>query len=96
MNVHSLFPANATEQMDQRLHAAVARVTSSVSPTLLLLSYIDWATHLAAAPGKRLELLQLAISQSLLLSQYMEGNAVTRLTRMTALARNSTIAASSG
>src|SRR5690606_23797393 len=52
MNIHPLFPANATERMDQRLHAAVARATSSISPTLLLLSYIDWATHLAVAPGK--------------------------------------------
>ncbi|SHH88074.1 PHA/PHB synthase family protein [Pollutimonas bauzanensis] len=82
MNIHSLFPANATEQMDQRLHATVARATSSVSPTLVLLSYIDWATHLAAAPGKRLDLLQLAIGQSLLLSQYLEGSAMARLAHM--------------
>ncbi len=82
MIIHSLFPANATDQMDQRLHAAVARATSSVSPTQVLLSYIDWATHLASAPGKRLELLQLAIGQGLLLSQYLEGSAMARLARM--------------
>lgn len=76
MNKDLFLPATATSQIDQRLHAAIARTTSSVSPTLMLLSYIDWATHLAAAPGKRLELLQLAIAQSLLLGQYIEGNAV--------------------
>lgn len=76
MDKDFFLPTTATTQIDQRMHAAIARSTSSVSPTQMLLSYIDWATHLAAAPGKRLELLQLAIAQNLLLGQYIEGNAV--------------------
>lgn len=57
-----------SDHPDRRPHAAKAPAMSS--PSLALLTYIDWATHLAVAPGKRLELLHLALSQSVLLSQY--------------------------
>jgi polyhydroxyalkanoate synthase len=65
MKIPSFLPKSSTEQLDQRLHAAIAKTTSSLSPTIALLSYIDWATHLAAAPGKQLELLHMAASQTL-------------------------------
>lgn len=65
MKLPSFLPKSSTEQLDQRLHAAIGRATSSMSPTIALLSYIDWATHLAAAPGKQLELLHTAASQTL-------------------------------
>jgi len=41
---------------DRSLHAAVARFTFGLSPAALTHAYLDWATHLAYAPGKRLQL----------------------------------------
>ncbi len=73
MSFHSFLRENAADELDQRLHAAISRVTGSLSPTLALISFIDWATHLAAAPGKQLELAEMAIAQNLLLSQYFHG-----------------------
>ena len=39
---------------DRSLHAAAARLTGGLSPAALTQAYLDWATHLANAPGKRL------------------------------------------
>jgi hypothetical protein len=36
--------------------AATAKLTGGFSPMALTLAYLDWAIHLAAAPGKQLEL----------------------------------------
>ena len=38
---------------DRSLHAAIARFTSGISPAALAEAYLDWATHLTYAPGKR-------------------------------------------
>ncbi|MFY9836410.1 MAG: poly-beta-hydroxybutyrate polymerase N-terminal domain-containing protein, partial [Xanthobacteraceae bacterium] len=46
--------------MDRSLHAAVARFTGGLSPAALTQAYLDWATHLANAPGKRLQLIDKA------------------------------------
>jgi polyhydroxyalkanoate synthase len=40
---------------DRAFHAMLARLTGGVSPVALALAYIDWASHLAAAPQRRLE-----------------------------------------
>lgn len=61
----------ATENLDQQIHAGLARMTSSLSIASGLLAATDWATHLAVSPGKRLELLGLAIKQAQQLSLYM-------------------------
>src|SRR5512139_3930987 len=45
---------------DRSLHAALARFTLGLSPAALAAAYLDWAVHLAAAPGKRLQLLDKA------------------------------------
>src|SRR5689334_4883445 len=42
---------------DRSLHAALARFTAGLSPAAMAHAYLDWATHLAYAPGKRLQLL---------------------------------------
>src|SRR5512138_2112512 len=41
---------------DRALHAALARFTIGLSPAALAAAYLDWMVHLAAAPGKRLQL----------------------------------------
>ena len=41
---------------DRTLHAAIARMTGGLSPAALAQAYWDWATHLAASPGKRMQL----------------------------------------
>jgi polyhydroxyalkanoate synthase len=42
--------------LDRATAAAMARMTGGLSPAALWLAYSDWAMHLAAAPGKQLEL----------------------------------------
>ncbi len=49
---------------DRSLHAALARFTGGLSPAALAQAYLDWATHLAAAPGKRLQLVDKAIRKA--------------------------------
>ncbi len=49
--------------LDRLLHASQARLTGSLSPASLTLAYLDWALHLANAPGRRLELLEEAARQ---------------------------------
>ena len=44
------------EIIDRSVHAAAARFTVGVSPAALAHAYLDWATHLAFSPGKRLQL----------------------------------------
>ena len=58
---HSATPNRETEDLtgltdllDRSIHAAVARFTGGLSPAALTEAYLDWATHLANAPGKRL------------------------------------------
>jgi poly[(R)-3-hydroxyalkanoate] polymerase subunit PhaC len=55
---------------DRSLHAAIARFTAGLSPAALAHAYLDWATHLAYAPGKRLQLLDKAIRKSVRFANY--------------------------
>ncbi len=48
---------------DVKVLAGVAQLTNSVSPMSLFLAFSDWAGHLSWAPGKRLDLFNLAVSQ---------------------------------
>jgi len=50
---------------DRSLHAAVARFTGGMSPAALVAAYLDWATHLTYAPGKRAQLMDKAIRKAL-------------------------------
>jgi polyhydroxyalkanoate synthase len=50
---------------DRSLHAAIARVTMGLSPAAMAHAYLDWATHLAGAPGKRMQLVNKAIRKAI-------------------------------
>lgn len=45
-----------SDLIDRSVHAATARATAGISPSAITSAYLDWATHLAASPGKRLQL----------------------------------------
>jgi poly[(R)-3-hydroxyalkanoate] polymerase subunit PhaC len=55
---------------DRSLHAALARVTEGLSPAALAQAYWDWATHLAAAPGKRIQLADKALRKAMRFANY--------------------------
>ncbi len=55
---------------DRSLHAAMARFTGGLSPAALMQAYSDWATHLAASPGKRLLLVGKATRKALRFGNY--------------------------
>jgi hypothetical protein len=46
----------AAGSFDQPLHAAIAGLTSGISPISVNLAYADWLQHLALSPDKQLEL----------------------------------------
>ena len=48
------------EVLDRATHASIAKATMGLSPASLLAAYFDWLTHLALAPGKRLQLVEKA------------------------------------
>lgn len=50
-----------TFEADRAFHAMLAHMTGGVSPVALSLAYIDWASHLAAAPQRRMEIVQDAL-----------------------------------
>ena len=49
------------DQTDRAFHAMLARLTGGISPVALSLAYIDWASHLAWAPHRRVEIAQQAL-----------------------------------
>ena len=49
------------EAMDRAAHAAVAKATSGIAPSVLAEAWIDWAVHLAVSPGKQLHLMEAAM-----------------------------------
>jgi polyhydroxyalkanoate synthase len=66
-------PPPERNALDRRVHAAIARATSSVSPIALLLATVDWAGHLAMSPGKRMELADFGLEQSRRLLRYAQA-----------------------
>src|SRR6266542_1858493 len=59
------------EIVDRSVHAATARFTSGLSPIALASAYLDWASHLAFAPGKRSQLAEKAFKKSLRFANYL-------------------------
>src|SRR5579872_2448938 len=59
------------ETLDRLMHAWQARFTDSISPTALRLAFLDWAMHLANAPGSQLRLLETAARSWWTLSSYL-------------------------
>ena len=48
-------------QADRAFHAMLARLAGGISPIALSLAYIDWASHLATAPQRQMEIGQGAL-----------------------------------
>ena len=55
---------------DRAFHAMLANLTGGVSPVALSLAYIDWASHLAAAPQRQVEIAQDALRST---RQFLEA-----------------------
>jgi polyhydroxyalkanoate synthase subunit PhaC len=49
-------PLAGIQAFDRVLHAGMGRMTGGLAPSALLGCFLDWAAHLAASPGKQLEL----------------------------------------
>lgn len=56
---------------DRSLHAAIARFTGGLSSAALAQAYWDWATHLAHAPGKRMQLVDKAARKAIRFGNYV-------------------------
>jgi polyhydroxyalkanoate synthase len=61
--------------IDRATHATMARFTASLSPAALVEPYTDWLTHLAFAPGKRLQLTDKALRKMLRLGHWLGHSA---------------------
>ena len=55
---------------DRAFHAMLANLTGGVSPVALSLAYIDWASHLVAAPQRQVEIAQDALRST---RQFLEA-----------------------
>jgi len=58
------------EIVDRSVHAAVARFTAGLSPMALAGAYMDWAAHIAFAPGKQFQLAEKAVKKAVRLGNY--------------------------
>uniref|UniRef100_UPI00398AC585 PHA/PHB synthase family protein n=1 Tax=Azospirillum agricola TaxID=1720247 RepID=UPI00398AC585 len=59
------------DTIDRSLHAMQARLTGGVSPAALAGAYLDWMSHLAASPGKQMQLVQKAARKTARLSRHL-------------------------
>jgi polyhydroxyalkanoate synthase len=58
------------EGLDRSLHAILGRATRAISPTSLVLAYVDWWSHLALSPAKQAQLAQKALRKAHRLALY--------------------------
>jgi poly[(R)-3-hydroxyalkanoate] polymerase subunit PhaC len=56
--------------VDRSTHASIARFTAGLSPAALAEAYLDWATHIAFAPGKRMQLADKASRKAMRFNSY--------------------------
>ena len=54
-------PTSEPNPVDRAFHATLARLTGGLSPVALSLAYLDWMSHLAAAPQRQLEIVRDAV-----------------------------------
>lgn len=59
------------EALDRSWHYLASRRTLGLSPMAVAEAYFDWMIHLAASPGKQLQLAEKAARKSALLAHYM-------------------------
>ena len=62
--------------VDRSVSAIVARFTAGLSPAALAEASFDWAVHLMAAPGKRIQLLEKAVKKTAKLGFYSYAQAL--------------------
>ncbi len=62
---------DAFRALDHAKEAMTARMTGGLSPAALGAAFSDWLIHLAAAPGKRLELASLGARNAQRIAEYM-------------------------
>jgi len=63
--------------LDRSLHAAAARFTGGLSPAALTAAYMDWATHLAMSPGRRMHLADKGLRKAMRLAAQLSNPATT-------------------
>src|SRR5690349_7483531 len=51
-----LQPQSDPYPLDRACHAMLARFTGGISPAALSLAWLDWSSHLAAAPQRQMEI----------------------------------------
>lgn len=59
-----------TPTVDRMVHAATSQFTLGISPAAMSVAFVDWATHLAWAPGKQQALLKKAIRKAARFNTY--------------------------
>jgi len=64
--------------IDRSVHATIARFTVGLSPMALIGAYMDWASHIAFAPGKQSQLFEKALKKALRLAMYANRRVVDR------------------
>ena len=66
----ALLDAHSADHIDQQFRSALAEMTRGMSLIELSLAYLDWLTHLAISPGKRLQLTESLIRKLMQLGVY--------------------------
>ena len=66
------------EIIDRSVHATTARFTAGLSPMALMGAYMDWAAHIAFAPGKQAQLVEKAAKKWMRLANYASRRALQR------------------
>lgn len=51
-----VLPVSEPHPLDRAFHAMLARLTGGISPVTLSLAWLDWSSHLAAAPQRQMEI----------------------------------------
>jgi len=65
--------AHPHQNIDRAIRAAVAKVTGGISPHAITETWHDWALHLGRAPGRQLELMEVAQTNAFQLMGYAAG-----------------------
>ncbi|SEP04055.1 PHA/PHB synthase family protein [Aquisalimonas asiatica] len=63
-------PPDAPSPVDRLVRVAIGRATMGLSPAALQLAYLDWALHLASAPGKQAQLANKVLRKAARLGLY--------------------------
>lgn len=58
------------ETLDHAANTSIARFTHGLSPAAVMGAWFDWATHIAAAPGKQLQLAEKAVDKARRYAQF--------------------------